>query len=77
MNMEQIEEGYFNYLVNEVLEAIMKANRYNCKDFTAIKLCFYKNMFNLLINKEKYDKYMDLLNEYDRKEKVLKLYEKN
>lgn len=75
--MEQIEEGYFNYLVNEVLETIMKSNRYNCKDFTAIKLCFYKNMFNLLINKEKYDKYMDLLNEYDRKEKVLKLYEKN
>ena len=38
--MEQIEEGYFNYLANEVLEAIYKADKYDCKDFAAVKLCF-------------------------------------
>lgn len=75
--MEQIEEGYFNYLSNEVLEAIMKANRYDCKDFTAIKLCFYKNMFNLLKNKEEFDKYMQVLGEYNQEQKILKLYDRN
>lgn len=74
--MEQIEEGYYNYLSSEVLEAIMKANRYDCKDFTAIKLCFYRNMFNLLKNKEKFDEYMRVLDEYNQEQKKLSLYDK-
>lgn len=59
--MEQIEEGYFNYLANEVLEAIYKANRYNCKDFVAIKLSFYKDMLLLLQNKEKFEEDIKVL----------------
>jgi len=74
--MEQIEEGYFNYLSNEVLEAIMKANRYDCKDFTAIKLCFYRNMFNLLKNKEEFEENIRILSEHRQKQKVLSLYDK-
>lgn len=59
--MEQIEEGYFNYLANEVLEAIYKADKYDCKDFAAVKLCFYKNMLLLLQNKEKFEENIKVL----------------
>lgn len=74
--MEQIEEGYFNYLANEVLEAIYKADRYDCKDFTAIKLSFYKDMLILLQNKEKFEEDIKILNEHRAKQKVLNLYDK-
>ena len=74
--MEQIEEGYFNYLANEVLEAIYKANRYDCKDFIAIKLSFYKDMLLLLQNKEKFEEDIKILSEHRAKQKVLNLYDK-
>ena len=61
LTMEQIKEEYFNYLANEVLEAIYKANRYDCKDFTAIKLSFYKDMLILLQNKEKFEEDIKVL----------------
>lgn len=38
MNIEEIKDGYFNYLVNEMLEALMNADGYECKDFLALKL---------------------------------------
>lgn len=36
--MEEIEEGYFNYLVNEMLDALLNADKYNCKDFEIVRL---------------------------------------
>jgi hypothetical protein len=72
--MEEIEEGYFNYLTNVVLEAIFKADRYNCKDFNAMKLCFYQDMFTLLQNKKQFEKDIQLLNEDRQKQKILSLY---
>lgn len=74
--MEQIEEGYFNYLVNEVLEAIYKADRYDCKDFTVVKLWFYQNMHTLLQNKEQFEKEIKILSENRQKQKILRLYER-
>ena len=75
--MEEIEEGYFNYLSNVVLEAISKADRYDCKDFTAIKLCFYQNMLTLLQNKAQFEEEIKLLSENRQKQKVLSLWEGN
>lgn len=74
--MEEIEEGYFNYLSNVVLEAIMNADRYDCKDFTAVKLCFYQNMHTLLQNKEQFEKEIKILSENRQKQKILSLYER-
>ena len=74
--MEEIEEGYFNYLVNEVLEAIYKADRYDCKDFAAVKLWFYENMHTLLQSKEQFEKEIEILSENRQKQKILSLYER-
>lgn len=75
--MDEIEEGYFNYLTNVVLEAIFKADRYNCRDFNAVKLSFYQNMHTLLENKEQFEENIKILSEHRQKQKVLSLWEGN
>lgn len=72
--MKEIEDGYFNYLTNVVLDAIFKANKYNCRDFNAIKLSFYQDMYTLLKNKEQFEENIKILNEHRQKQKILSLW---
>lgn len=65
--MEEIEEGYFNYLVNEMLDALLNADRYNCKDFEIVKL-------DLML---KVHKIFDTKQGLEEKVKVLSLWERN
>ena len=65
--MEEIEEGYFNYLVNEMFDALLNADRYNCKDFEIVKL-------DLML---KLHKIFDSKKGLEEKVKVLSLYERN
>lgn len=65
--MDQIYEGYFNYLTDEVFNAIFKARDYNCKDFDIVKLELLLNLHKLLDNREDFLKRIEILQKYERK----------
>lgn len=67
MNMEEIKDGYFNYIVNEILEAIMNADEYTCKDFLALKMEMLVNIHKMLSSREQYEHIIEVLNEDEKK----------
>lgn len=67
MNMEEIKDGYFNYLVNEILEALMNADEYTCKDFLALKMEMLVNIHKMLQTREQYEHIIEVLNEDEKK----------
>lgn len=67
MNMEEIKDGYFNYIVNEILEAIMNADEYTCKDFLALKMEMLVNMHNMLSSRKQFEKVIQTLQKEDEK----------
>lgn len=66
MNMEEIKDGYFNYLVNEMLEAIMNADEYTCKDFLLLKMEMLVNINKMLSSRENYNRIIEMLREYEK-----------
>ena len=67
MTMEEIKDGYFNYIVNEILEAIMNADEYTCKDFLALKMEMLVNIHKMLSSREQYEHIIEVLNEDEKK----------
>jgi hypothetical protein len=67
MNMEEIKDGYFNYIVNEILEAIMNADEYTCKDFLTLKMEMLVNIHRMLQSREQYEHIIEVLNEDEKK----------
>lgn len=67
MTMEEIKDGYFNYIVNEILEAIMNADEYTCKDFLALKMEMLVNIHKMLQTREQYEHIIEVLNEDEKK----------
>ena len=67
MTMEEIKDGYFNYIVNEILEAIMNADDYTCKDFLALKMEMLVNIHKMLQTREQYEHIIEVLNEDEKK----------
>lgn len=68
MNMEDIKDGYFEYLVKIMTEAIKNADAYDCRDFTILKLELILNL-NLMFNtREHYNQIIEMLRQ---KEEVI------
>ena len=67
MNEEDYLDGYFNYIVNEILEAIMNANEYTCKDFLALKMEMLVNIHKMLQTREQYEHIIEVLNKDEKK----------
>ena len=67
MSEEEYLDGYFNYIVNEILEAIMNANEYTCKDFLALKMEMLVNIHKMLQTREQYEHIIEVLNEDEKK----------
>lgn len=67
MNEEEYLDGYFNYIVNEILEAIMNADEYTCKDFLALKMEMLVNIHKMLQTREQYEHIIEVLNEDEKK----------
>lgn len=63
MNIEEIKDGYFNYIVNEMLEAIMNADEYTCKDFLVLKMEMLVNINKMLSSRENYNRIIEILRE--------------
>lgn len=66
MNMEEIKDGYFNYLVNEMLEAIMNADEYTCKDFLILKMEMLVNIHRMLSSRDNYNRIIEMLREEEK-----------
>lgn len=66
MNMEEIKDCYFNYIVNEILEAIMSADEYTCKDFLILKMEMLVNIHKMLQTREQYEHIIEVLNEDEK-----------
>ena len=67
--MKEINEGYFNYLVNEIFKALDEANDYSCIDFCLLKVELMMNLHKLLQTKESFDEKIKILSLYERNKK--------
>ena len=65
--MKEINEGYFNYLVNEIFKALDEANEYTCVDFKLLKVELMLNLHRLLQTKESFDEKIKILRLYEKK----------
>lgn len=70
MELEEIKDGYFNYLVNEMLEALMNADEYTCKDFLILKMEMIVNINKILQSREQYNKIIQILREDEENKKL-------
>lgn len=71
MNIEEIRDCYFNYLVNAMLEALVQADDYDCKDFNALKLEMMVNINKMLQSREQYNKIIQILRENEDRNRGL------
>lgn len=68
MNLtEEEKDNYYNYLVNEILEAIYNADDYNSKELNVIKLDLIVNMHKILETRQGYNKKIKILSKYENK----------
>ena len=66
--LDQIKDGYFNYLVDEIFNAIFQADDYKCKDFDIVKLDLLINLHKLLNNREDFLKRIEILQKFEKKQ---------
>lgn len=67
MNLEQINDCYFNYLTDEIFNSLFKAKKYECKDFEILKLELLLNLRELLKSRK----------DFNDNIKILSLFRKN
>lgn len=67
--MEEIKDGYFNYLINEMLDALLNANKYNCKDFELLRLDLLLRVHKIFDTRENFEERIKILRLYERKNK--------
>lgn len=67
MTLEEIKDGYFNYLVNEMIDSLLNANKYNCKDFELLKVDLLLRVSKLFDNRKNFEERIKILRLYDKK----------
>lgn len=67
--IDQIKEGYFNYLCDEIFKALNDAKKYDCIDFQIVKVELMINLHKILKNKQNFDEKVKILKRYERNDK--------
>lgn len=67
MNIEQYKDVYFNYLVDEVIKALSRADKYKCMDFDIVRLDLLINLNHMLDNRKDFEERIKILTLYDKK----------
>jgi len=67
MTMEKIKDCYFDYLTEIILDAIVSADGYDCRDFNAMKLALYNNLRLMLKSREQFENVIKTLQKEDEK----------
>lgn len=67
MSEEEYLDGYFNYLSEIILDAIVSADGYDCRDFNAMKLALYNNLRLMLKSREQFENVIKTLQKEDEK----------
>ena len=70
-SIEEMKDKYFNYLVEEVFDAIFDANKYKGTDFEMVKLDLLLNLLKMFKTREEYEKIIDILKKYENDSKTL------
>lgn len=65
--MDEIKDGYFNYLVNEMIDSLLNANKYNCKDFELLRLELLLRVHKLFDSRGNFEERIKILRLYDKK----------
>ena len=60
-DLEQTKDGYFNYLANEILDAILNATDYTCTDYKIIQLDMLLNLKELLKSRKDFEDNIKIL----------------
>jgi len=77
--MEQIQEGYFNYLGDVIFKALHDADRYHGKDFEIVRVELMMNLRKILQSHEDFIRVIDILKADEMAQKynkILSLYKK-
>ena len=67
MELDEILDCYFDYLVKVMIDAIEKADRYNCIDFELLRTELMMNLTRMLSSREQYEHIIEVLNEDEKK----------
>ena len=72
-NIEEYKDGYFNYLVNLIIDTITSTDAYDCRDFELMKLELIMNIRRMFSSRETYNKNIEILRNSEKPlyEKVL------
>lgn len=72
-NIEEYKDGYFNYLVNLIIDTITFTDAYDCRDFELMKLELIMNIRRMFSSRETYNKNIEILRNSEKPlyEKVL------
>ena len=70
--IEQLEDGYYNYLCNEILKTIKNSNYYTCKEFEKIKSEFLINIREIIESRKELQEISNNL----RNNRKIKYYDK-
>ena len=68
-NIEEYKDGYFNYLVNLMIETITFTDTYNCRDFELMKLELLMNIRRMFSSRETYNKNIEILRNSEEKKR--------
>ena len=60
-DLEQTKDGYFNYLANEILDAILNATDYTCTDYKIVQLDMLLNLKELLKSRKDFEDSIKIL----------------
>lgn len=75
-SQEEMKDKYFNYLVEEIFDAIFDANEYKDQEFQIVKLDLLLNLLKMFKTREEFEKIINILKEYENSNKILAYYKK-
>lgn len=65
--IDEIYDGYFNYLATEAIEAILNADKYTCKDFQILKALLLVDLNKILDSRQNFEERIKILQKYDKR----------
>ncbi len=75
-SQEEMKDKYFNYLVEEIFDAIFDANEYKDQEFQIVKLDLLLNLLKMFKTREEFEKIINILKEYENNNKILAYFKK-
>lgn len=69
MELDEILDCYFDYLVNVMILSLSSADRYECTDFELLRTEMMLNIKRMFSSRENYTKIIEMLKEEEKRKK--------